>query len=249
MESIIPHHRLASADSLAWINTRVSEDASLTRHRLAKEVCARLDLRDAKGRPREMACRKQLLVLQRRGRIALPPPRREPPVRRPDRLGTPVWPAFTGTLAELGPVRLCPLTGGTEASRAWNTMMRAHHPRSDGPLCGAQIRYLLVSDKHGTLSGLSVSAAAWRLRARDQWLGWTDTERAAQLQGIVCNSRFLILPTIRVRHLASHVLGQLARRVRGDWRDRYGLAPWLILNPAVGLKRRWPAAAFFNPWL
>lgn len=228
MESITPHQPLTSADSLAWINSRVSEDASLTRHRLAKEVCVRLDLRDAKGRPREMACRKQLLVLQRRGQIALPPPRHKPPVRRPDLAGPPVWPAFNGTLANLGPVRLCPVTGGTAASREWNTMMRTHHPQSDGPLCGAQIRYLLVSESHGSLGGLSVSAAAWRLRARDEWLGWTDAERAAKLQGIVCNSRFLILPTIRVKHLASHVLGQLTRRIRQDWRDRYGRDLWLM---------------------
>jgi hypothetical protein len=228
MGSLTPPQPLTSADSVGWINLRVSEDASLTRHRLAKEVCVRFDLRDAKGRPREMACRKQLLVLERRGRITLPPPRHKPPVRRRDLGGTAVWPAFEGTLADLGPVSLRRVTGGTEASRDWNTMMRVHHPQGDGPLCGAQIRYLLVSEKHGTLGGLSVSAAAWRLRARDEWLGWTDAERAAKLQGIVCNSRFLILPTIRVKHLASHVLGQLTRRIRQDWRDRYGLDLWLM---------------------
>jgi hypothetical protein len=228
MESIAPHQRLSSAHSLAWINSRVSEDASLTRHRLAKEVCVRLDLRDAEGRPREMACRKQLLELERRGRIELPPPRHKPPVRRPDLAGTPVWPAFNGTLADLAPVRLCPVTGGTEASRDWNAMMRSHHPQGDGPLCGAQIRYFIVGEKHGILGGLAVSAAAWRLRARDAWLGWTDAERAENLRGIVCNSRFLILPTVRVKHLASHVLGQLTRRIRGDWRGRYGLDPWLM---------------------
>jgi hypothetical protein len=230
MESIAPHSPLTSADSLAWINTRVREDSSLTRYRLAKEVCARLDLRDAKGRPREMACRKQLLELRRRGHIELPPLRREPPRRRPrgPEPSQEAWPAFAGTLADLGPVSLCPVSGGTQASRAWNAMLRAHHPQGDGPLCGAQIRYLIVSETHGTLGGLAVSAAAWRLRARDQWLGWTDAERAEKLQGIVCNSRFLILPSVRVRHLASHVLGQLARRIRADWRERYGLDPWLM---------------------
>jgi hypothetical protein len=232
MESIAPHPPLTSADSLAWINSRVSEDISLTRYRLAKEVCARLDLRDAKGRPREMACRKQLLELERRGHIELPPPRHKPPSRRargqePSR-ETPAWPAFSGTLADLGPVTLRPISGGTQASRAWNAMLRAHHPQSDGPLCGAQIRYLIVSEKHGALGGLAVSAAAWRLRARDEWLGWTDAERAEKLRGIVCNSRFLILPSVRVKHLASHVLSQLTRRIRGDWRDRYGLDPWLM---------------------
>ena len=229
MESLIsPPARLTSADSLAWINARVGADIALTRHRLAKEVCARLEWRDAKGRPREMACRKQLLALHRRGRIALPPARHEPPARREPAPDTPVGPAFTGTLASLGRVSLCPVSGGTEASRDWNAMMRAHHPQGAGPLCGAQIRYLIVGENHGILGGLAVSAAAWRLRARDAWLGWADAERAVKLQGIVCNSRFLIRPTIRVRHLASHVLGQLARRIRGDWRDRYGLDPWLM---------------------
>jgi hypothetical protein len=228
MESITPHQPLTSADSLAWINSRVGEDASLTRYRLAKEVCVRLDLRDAKGRPREMACRKQLLTLERRGQIVLPPPRHTPPSPRPVPAEEPVWPSFTGTLAILGPVALRPIEGGTPASREWNAMMRAHHPQGSGPLCGAQLRYLIVSEKHGTLGGFSVSAAAWRLRARDEWLGWSDAERAANLQGIVCNSRFLILPTIQVKHLASRVLGQLARRIGRDWRDRHGITPWLM---------------------
>jgi hypothetical protein len=228
MDSIAPHHRLASADSLAWINSRVGEDASLTRYRLAKEVCVRLDLCDAKGRPREMACRKQLLALERLGHIELPPPGRKPPSPRPAPAGTPVWPEFTGTLADLGPVTLQPVSGGTQASHDWNAMMRAHHPRGAGPLCGAQIRYLIVSEKHGLLGGLAVSAAAWRLRARDTWLGWTDAARGEDLQGVVCNSRFLILPGVRVKHLASHLLGQLTRRIGRDWQDRYGRQPWLM---------------------
>jgi len=227
MESIAPRQLLTSADSLAWINARVGEDASLTRYRLAKEVCVRLDLRDAKGRPREMACRGQLLALERQGRIKLPPPRREPPAPRPAAV-TPAWPEFAGTLADLGPVTLQPVLGGTAASHDWNAMMRAHHPQGAGPLCGAQIRYRIVGERHGVLGGLAVSAAAWRLRARDTWLGWTDAARGENLQGIVCNSRFLILPAVRVKHLASHVLGQLTRRIGRDWRERYGAAPWLM---------------------
>ena len=77
-------------------------------------------------------------------------------------------------------------------------------------------------------AGLAVSAAAWRLRARDQWLGWDDAKRGEHLAGIVCNSRFLILPTVQVDHLASHVLGQLTRRIVGDWQEKYGIKPWLM---------------------
>jgi len=217
-----------SAESLAWIGARVSQDAALSRYRLAREVCARLDWRDATGRLREMACRKQLLTLERRGEIALPPPRRSRPAARPPPAEPPVWAEYSGTLAGLGSVSLQPVAAGTAASREWNAMMQAHHPLGRGPLCGAQIRYLIVSARHGTLGGLAASAAAWRLRARDAWLGWTDAERAANLQGIVCNSRFLILPTVRVKHLASHVLGQLARRIAADWQTRYAITPWLM---------------------
>jgi hypothetical protein len=144
LESIAPRQRLTSADNLDWINARVGEDASLTRYRLAREVCARLDLRDAKGRPREMACRGRLLALHRQGRIELPPPRRKRPAPRPAAAVTPTWPDFAGTLADLGPVTLQPVLGGTAASHGWNAMMRAHHPRGAGPLCGAQLRYHIV---------------------------------------------------------------------------------------------------------
>ena len=78
------------------------------------------------------------------------------------------------------------------------------------------------------LGGLAVSAAAWRLRGRDEWLGWDDAKRGANLTGVVCNSRFLILPTVRVAHLASHVLGQLTRRIVGDWQQAFAVRPWLM---------------------
>ena len=175
MAASTPQQHLSSPESLAWIGARVSQDPSPSRYRLAREVCARLDWRDATGRLREMACRKQLLALERAGRIALPPPRRSQPTPRPppDDGDAAAWPAFSGELAELGGVSLQPVTAGTAASRAWNAMMQAHHPLGRGPLCGAQMRYLIVSARHGTLGGLAVSAAAWRLRARDAWLGWT----------------------------------------------------------------------------
>lgn len=179
------------------------------------------------GRLKEMACRKHLLALERRGKITLPAARRQPP-SRPEAAATPVWPQFTGALGDLGVITLQPVAGGTPQSGIWNAMMAAHHPLGRGPLCGGQIRYLIVSQRHGPVGGLAVSAAAWRVRARDAWLGWDDAKRGANLTGVVCNSRFLILPTVRVKHLGSHVLGQLARRIAGDWQQRYGTAPWLM---------------------
>jgi hypothetical protein len=228
MASTLPRHELASPQTVAWIDARLREMPSLSRYQLAKQVSTHLNWRDPAGRLREMAARKHLLALHRDGQITLPPARRPPPTPRPPPEDPQVWPSFHGTLAELGAITLQSIAAGTAASRTWNAMMQAHHPQGRGPLCGAQIRYLIVSARHGPVGGLAVSAAAWRLRGRDAWLGWTDAERGANLQGIVCNSRFLLLPGVRVKHLASHVLGQLTRQIRRDWQTRYGASPWLM---------------------
>ena len=234
MVPTLPQHELALPQTIAWIDARLRQTPSLSRYQLAKDVCTHLNWRDPAGRLREMAARKHLLALHRDGQITLPPARCQPPKPRPPPDEPPAWPSpgltggSSGPLAELGTITLQAVTAGTEASRLWNAMMQAHHPQGRGPLCGAQIRYLIVSAKHGPIGGLAVSAAAWRLRARDTWLGWTDTERAANLQGVVCNSRFLILPTVQVKHLASHVLGKLARQIKYDWRTRYAITPWLM---------------------
>ncbi len=185
MESLTPHQQLETAESLAWIGSRISEDPELTRYRLAKEVCERFEWRDACGRPKEMACRKRLIDLERRGKLVLPAARREPPRRRSEQAPAPVWPEVSCALADLGTITLQPVERGTAASQTWHAMMAAHHPLGAGPLCGAQIRYLIISQHHGAVGGLAVSAAAWRLGARDQWLGWPDATRGARLQGVV----------------------------------------------------------------
>jgi len=261
MASTLPQHELAQPQTVAWIDARLREAPSLSRYRLAKEVCTHLNWRDPAGRLREMSARKHLLALHRQGRITLPPPRCQPPRPRPPPERVPggpspggpspcepepdahTWPSVTGPqvavpqvdvplvdvpLAELGPITLQPVTAATPDSRLWNAMMTAHHPQGRGPLCGAQIRYLIVSARHGPIGGLAVSAAAWRLRARDAFLGWTSTERTAHLGAVVCNSRFLILPGVQVKHLASHVLGKLARQLPRDWHARYRITPWLM---------------------
>jgi Domain of unknown function (DUF4338)/Transposase DNA-binding len=221
--------QLNSPDGLAWVQSRVNEDPRLSRQRLARDVCEHFDWRDALGRLKEMACRKHLLQLQRRGLIQLPPARwRARPQRRREHASPEHVPHCRGTLADLGKIELQVVNGGTAASRRWNAMLEAYHPQGSGPLCGAQMRYLIISSTVGQIGGLAVSAAAWRLAARDQWLGWSDATRAHNLSGIVCNSRFLILPTVSVKHLASHVLGLLVRRILADWPRRYGLSPWLM---------------------
>ena len=116
----------------------------------------------------------------------------------------------------------------SKASRLWKALMDTYHYLGAGPLCGAQMRYLIHSPVHGYLGALAFSAAAWRLAARDRWIGWSDEARRQHLPKVVCNSRFLILPQVQVANLASHVLSLCARRIEQDWRERYGFAPVLL---------------------
>jgi len=174
-----------------------------------------------------MNCRVALLRLQRRGIVELPPARAVEFGKVNSPLDTRcTWPTVTSTLAELGPVWLVPVEG-EELSGQWRAMLRAEHPLGDGPLCGAQMRYLVASQV-GLIGGLSFSSAAWRLAPRDAWIGWDDCARQAGLVKIVANSRFLILPTVKVPNLASHVLSVAVARLPGDWRARYGLSPVLV---------------------
>ena len=216
-------------DILERIRSQVREVATLTRSALSREVCDWLGWRDAGGRLKEMSCRTALLKLSDRGLIELPAPKADAFKKKAD---APVvvdsWLTIETTLVGLGRVWLEPVDGGkAEASKQWWDMMRAHHPQGGAPLCGAQLRYS-VHCEAGLLGGLGFSAAAWRLGARDKWIGWSDATRQKMLSRVVNNSRFLILPGVRVDNLASHVLGLALSRLAADWEARYKITPLLV---------------------
>ncbi|MBC8163526.1 MAG: IS4 family transposase [Roseiflexaceae bacterium] len=211
------------------IRDAVRSTAQVTRCGLSRLVCGWLDWHAADGRAKEASCRAALLKLERRGVIELPPARevsfepRTQAAAQPE----PVWPRIKAPLSKLSGITLVVVNGDKALSGHWRAMMKAHHPLGDGPLCGAQLRYLITSDQ-GVLGGLSFSAAAWRLSVRDERIGWSDGTRAARLSQIVSNSRFLLVPTVQVPQLASHVLGLATKRLAGDWQQRYGERPVLV---------------------
>lgn len=209
---------------LQRIRQRVRESPELSRSALSREVGDWLDWRDAKGRICEVSARVALGRLQQRGVIELPAAQ---PTRWAPVAGAPVEsPVVESNLSALGPIQLHRVER-PEQSRLWRALLQAHHPLGAGPLCGAQLRYL-VHSAAGYVGALSFSAPAWRLAARDRWIGWDEPTRAARLSRIVNNSRFLILPTVKVPNLASHVLSQAAARLITDWLAHYGVAPLLL---------------------
>ncbi len=104
-------------------------------------------------------------------------------------------------------------------------MMATHHPQRWMRPPGAQRCYWIVSSRHGRLGGIAFCAASWHQKARDEFVGWSADARVANLQRMVNNNRFLLLPGVRVRGLASHVLDLAATRLPGDWEAAYGVRP------------------------
>ena len=132
-------------------------------------------------------------------------------------------------LEKVQPIELIRIgSADSRQSQVWNELMDRHHPLGRGPLCGAQMRYLIRGVNGEWLGGLAFSAAAWQLRARDEWIGWNAEAREQNLCRVAGNSRFLILPQVRVPHLASHVLGLALDRLQEDWKARYGYELLLV---------------------
>jgi hypothetical protein len=176
-----------------------------------------MDWKAASGRYKETACRKALMVLDKQGIISLAPSEANRfsfqtiGVQQTTALVEPI--DIDCAIGDLGCIEIQMVTSRyTKASKIWKDLMDTHHYLGSGPLMGAQIRYLVHSSLFGYIGAMSFSSATWALKDRDKFIGWTEFARRSNLQRVVCNSRFLIVPTVRVPNLASHVLSQCACR-------------------------------------
>ncbi len=201
------------------------------RCRISEELARLWDWRSPVGQLKDMAARTLLLKLHRRGWITLPPPRR-PPVSRMARRFPVEGELFSAQAREevrVGLQELLPL-GIEEISRErkvgkqaeFSRLLHSHHYLGHRGTVGENMQYL-VSDAQGNpLACVLFGAAAWQCKARDGEIGWDSATRARGLAYVTNNTRFLILPWVRVPHLASHVLGRIARRLSADWQSKYG---------------------------
>lgn len=193
------------------------------RSEIARRVCRALQWTDALGRPKLMSARVGLLRLHRAGLIELPAPTRGNGNGRGLAQGPEVWPepeAVGGTVGQLSGLRL-EAVQDKGASRLWNGLIERYHHLGYTPLPGAQLRYLIYGDL-GVLGAIGFAAAAWKVAARDRWIGWEAACREAHLGRVLNNARFLILPWVQVKNLASKVLALAAARIPGDFAARYG---------------------------
>jgi Druantia protein DruA/Transposase DNA-binding/Transposase Tn5 dimerisation domain len=205
-------------------------EPAISRLELSRRVCQWLDWRSPSGRLQDMSCRKALAQLNRRGVLDLPVRERLYGFERSGSAYLQVEvPKLHGSLSKLGKVSVDPITSRySRESKIWFSLLDRYHYLGSGPLCGAQIRYIVKSSIHGYLGALAFSSGVWALRCRDEHIGWTEAARRKNLCRLVGNVRFLILPTVKVKNLASHVLSVALSRLPEDWEDRYHVRPVLV---------------------
>ncbi len=223
-QSMVIQGRHITAVEIGLIRNLMAEHSDWGRTRLSEELCRLWNWRNAQGRIKDMAARTLLLKLERRGLIKLPA-RQRPSSNEFRNRCVPVVNHATepirGNLGGLRPLSVSIVAPRSPDMRLFNALLARYHYLGHRNTVGENLRYL-IRDRHGRpLACALFGSAAWKCADRDRFLGWDRACRERNLQALTNNTRFLILPWVEVPHLASHVLGLIARRIRDDWQAKY----------------------------
>ena len=235
-ESQIIQGRKIGELEVAEIRGLIEGNPFWSRRRLSETLARRWQWYTASGVLKDMAARTLLLKLNERKLIALPPRRRRPSARRPNPApdlfdGLPPEPVVA-SLSSLVPLQI-QVVGRQQPDygRFQRYLSQHHYLGFRGPV-GENMGYLIRSATGADLACVLFGAAAWQCAPRDRWIGWSAERRAQRLALIANNSRYLLLPHVRVAGLASHILSRIARQLDTDWQERYR-HPILLLETFV----------------
>ena len=221
---IVQGRRIGSLE-IAEIQALIQGNPRWSRWRLSRVLAQRWQWYAASGELKDMAARTLLLKLHERGLIALPQRRRAPVTRGldagPDRFDPLPPEPVVASLSRLRPLQIQVVGPPQSEYRLFRRYLAQHHYLGYRGPVGENLAYLIRSGTGVDLAGLLFGAAAWQCAPRDRWIGWSAEQRAQGLPFIANNSRFLILPWVRIAHLASHILSQIAQRIDADWQRRY----------------------------
>ncbi len=209
---------------VVFIRDLIAAHPTLSRRRLSQELCRAWNWVQPNGQLRDMVCRGLMLALHRAGQIALPDRRqasRNPLVERskPTVVEIDCRPIHT-SLPSLGPLRLEQVRR-TPAESVFNSLIEQHHYLGYTQPVGEHLKYLVFAEER-LMACLAWSSAPRHLGPRDRFLGWSAEERRRNIHLLATNLRFLVLPWVKVPHLASHILGRMARQLSADWERVYG---------------------------
>lgn len=224
-KTIVIQGRKTTLSDIAFVRHLIESNPSWHRTRISRELCNLWDWYDPVGQMKDMACRSFLLKLEKRGFITLPP-RKINRLRGAGRAPVPPVPPvlhstdrITSNLRSLQPVRIELVDVGN--LNLFKCLISRYHYLSFHQV-GKNMKYMAFDVEERPLACLMFGSAAWKCAARDEFIGWDAGTREVNVNMITNNTRFLILPWVEVPHLASHVLGKVARRIAGDWQNRYG---------------------------
>ena len=216
-----------STTEIAQIVQLIAENTEYHRADLSREVCRILQWYKADGGLKEMSCRVAMLRMHADGLIELPAPRRTKPALRPfcSTKATDPQEPILHPVHHLGPLSLHLVERNESA--LWNEYIGRYHYLGYTPLPGAQLRYFVLLNQQ-VIALLGFGAAAWQAAPRDKYIGWTHSLRKRHLPLIVNNARFLILPWVQVKNLASKILAMAAKQLPNDWQKQYQITPVLM---------------------
>jgi hypothetical protein len=236
-ESLTIQGRRLSPAQLQDLRQWVGANPQWSRWRLSRELATRWDWRNGAGVLKDMATRTLLVKLAQRGLIQLPE-RRQVPTNRMCCGAAPAMEllepsqAIAGALPQLEPLRLQEVSG-EPASRAWvKAALARFHYLGFGGAVGENLQYVVRDAQSRPLACLVFGAAAWKSQDRDRFIGWTAEQRQKHLALVANNTRFLILPWVRVPDLGSWILGRVTARIGRDWQAKYG-HPVVVLETFV----------------
>ncbi len=216
-----------TCEEITRIRRLIEEDPSRSRAQLSRLTCRMLGWYKPDGGLKEMSCRVAMLRMHRGGLIKLPPPRHKKPVCKiiPGPRTDPQLP-INAPVHELSCIRLQSIRLADE-SRLWNEYIQRYHYLGFALVPGAQRRYFVFSGDQ-KVALISFAASAWQVAPRDRFIGWSDEQRKRNLHLIVNNARFLILPWVRSKGLASKTLAMAAKQVPNEWESAFGYRPVLM---------------------
>jgi hypothetical protein len=214
---------VVTAADVTSIRHLIAENPGASRRRLSEKLCEAWQWKQANGALRDMVCRGLLLMLHRAGEIELPPIRFQtlnPFVQRatPAPMLIDMTP-IAGALKELQPIELQQVRR-TDDEPLFNSLMEQHHYLKYEQPVGEHAKYLAWAQGR-PIACLAWSSAPRHLGSRDRYIGWNAEARRRNIRFIAYNTRFLILPWVRVPHLASHLLGRMAAVLSDDWQRMY----------------------------
>jgi len=217
-------HRLISDEDVVFIRKLIAAHPGSSRRDLSKKLCQSWNWVQANGALRDMVCRGLMLMLHREALIELPAVRqvpRNPLVERSPVVLVSVDEApLQASFTELGAIELREVRRTPEEA-LFNSLLQHHHYLGYTQPVGEHLKYLVYAQ------GRPIACVAWcsaprHLGSRDRYIGWSAQARLRNIRLLAYNTRFLILPWVRVPHLASHLLGRLGRVLSADWQRLYG---------------------------